>query len=94
MKVIYQVTEEKVPTETAKRITYGITGYSDGGRPIVSIRDVTTDKAGLLALAEAGNRLSHPPLSPRRFEKNGIRSGQNRTRVPFFILRRPNRTVR
>ncbi len=62
MTVIYQVTEEKVSTETAERITYGITGYADGGRPIVSIRDVTTDKAGLLALAETCNRLCLSPL--------------------------------
>ena len=62
MTVIYKVTEEKVPTETAERITYGITGYADGDRPIVSVRDVTTDKTGLLALAETCNRLSLSPI--------------------------------
>ena len=42
-----------------KVITYT---YDAWGRVIVSVRDITTDKEGLLALAEACNRLSLSPI--------------------------------
>ena len=60
--ITYAVSEERYTFDNETRTSYGIVAYSnanqDGSKTIVaSVRDVTSDKAGLTKLVNDCNRL-------------------------------------
>ena len=61
MAISYVLTEDVHTVNRKRYIFYGIEAWEDG-RPLLSFRDVSTDREGMEALVDDCNRLSLSPI--------------------------------